>query len=1060
MARFFIDRPVFAWVIALAIMLIGLICLRTLPVSQYPNIAPPTIRISLSYSGASAETVQNTVVQPIEQQMTGLDGLLYFTSTSNRDGSATIELTFAQGTNADTAQVQVQNKLSLAEPRLPETVRQQGIRVAKASRANLMVIGFVSKDGTMSSSDLADFIASNVQDPITRTTGVGDYNLFGSQYAMRIWLDPAKLTAFNMMPSDISAAVQSQNVQVASGELGARPALPGQQLNATLIGPSYLNTPEQFGAILLRVNQDGSQVRLRDVARIELGAQSFAVSAQFNGRASAAISVQLASGANAVSTANAVRATIERLRPTFPSNLEVVYPFDTTPFVEISIHEVVKALVEAMVLVFVVMYVFLQNFRATLIPTLAIPVVLLGTFAVLALAGYSINTLTMFAMVLAIGLLVDDAIVVVENVERVMETEGISPLEATRKSMDQISGALVGIAMVLSAVFLPMFFFAGSAGVIYRQFSLTIITAMTLSVIVALVFTPALCATILKRPKQHGPKRGVFGLFNRGFDRMTNGYVGGVGIMARRPWRFMIVWAAVAACLALLFIRLPSSFLPNEDQGVFYVQIAGPPGATSERTQNALDAVTQYLLNDEKADVESVYGITGFSFAGRGQNSGMAFVRLRHWDQREGAEHTAQVIANRVIRRFAGYRDARILAFSPPAVSELGNATGFEMQLMARAGQGNTELNAARDRLLAAAAQSPVLVGVRPNSQPDEPQYKLDIDWERASALGLSVTDINSTLSAAFGSTYAGDFLDRGRIKRVYIQSEAAYRMLPTDLSQWFVRNGAGTMVPFNTFAKATWEIGSPGLSRFNGINAIEIAGDAAPGQSTGAAMAEMERLAAQLPQGFGVEWSGLSYEERASGAQAGPLYAISLIVVFLCLAALYESWAIPVSVLLVVPLGVFGTVAATWLRDLSNDVYFQVGLLTTVGLSAKNAILIVEFAKEHFETGEDLLKSALHAARERLRPILMTSLAFVLGVVPLAIATGAGAGGRVAIGTGIIGGVFTGTVLAVFFVPLFFVLVLGLFRTKRASDIQKERQADQEAQTDRHAQHQPAAGD
>jgi len=1048
MARFFIDRPVFAWVLALATMLVGVICLRSLPIAQYPTIAPPSIRISLTYPGASAETVQNTVVQVIEQQMTGLDGLLYFTSTSNRDGSASIELTFAQGTNPDTAQVQVQNKLSLAESRLPETVRQQGIRVAKASVAFMMFIGFVDTSGTMSSADLGDFIATNVQDPLTRTPGVGDYNLFGSQYAMRIWLDPDKLNAFNMMPSDVTAAIAAQNVQVASGEIGARPAVPGQMLNATLIGPSYLQTPEQFGAILLRVNQDGSQVRLRDVARVELSAQSFSITSQYNGKPSAGIGVQLAPGANAVDTAEAVRATLNQISQTFPPNIQMVVPYDTTPFVQISIHEVIKALVEAMVLVFVVMFVFLQNWRATLIPTLAIPVVLLGTFAVLALAGYSINTLTMFAMVLAIGLLVDDAIVVVENVERLMEERHLSPLQATRESMSQISGALVGIALVLSAVFLPMFFFAGSAGVIYRQFSLTIITAMTLSVAVAIIFTPALCATLLRRSKTHGAARkGPFGWFNRGFERMTRGYAGGVRVVASRPWRFMIIYAAVAVAMGLLYVRLPSSFLPNEDQGVMIVQVSAPPGATVARTSQAIDAINRYLLEEEKDTVAAVYSITGFSFSGRGQNAAIAFVRLKDWEERPRPEQAVSALAGRVMGHFATYKDAQIVAFSPPAVPELGNATGFEMQLVDRAGNGAAALKQARDQLLAAAARSPLVVGVRPGSQPDEAQYKLDIDWEKASALGLSVSDINNTLSAAFGSSYAGDFLDRGRVKRVYVQGDAAFRMLPEDIGRWYVRNSSGTMVPFSAFASAKWEIGSPGLTRFNGVSAVELSGDAAPGQSTGAAMAEMERLAAQLPPGFGVEWSGLSYEERAAGSQAGPLYAISIIVVFLCLAALYESWAIPVSVMLVVPLGVFGAVAATVLRGLENDVYFQVGLLTTVGLSAKNAILIVEFAKEHFEAGESLLDSALHAAKERLRPILMTSLAFTLGVVPLAISTGAGAAGRIAIGTGIIGGVVAGTVLAVFFVPLFFVLVLKLFRTKRASERQAEHHAEPVAQ-------------
>jgi hydrophobe/amphiphile efflux-1 (HAE1) family protein len=1041
MARFFIDRPVFAWVIALGIMLIGGITLRGLPIAQYPNIAPPAIQISLNYSGASAETMQNTVVQVIEQQMTGLDGLLYFSSDSNRDGSAAIKLTFAQGTDPDIAQVQVQNKLALAESRLPETVRQAGIRVAKASNNFLMVVGFVSTDGSMTSADIGDFVASNVQDPLTRTTGVGDYQLFGSQYAMRIWLDPDRLNAYGLMPSDVSAAIAAQNVQVASGELGAHPAVPRQRLTATLVGPSYLTTPEQFGAILLKVKTDGAQVRLRDVAEVELDAQSFSISSAYNGEPTSAMGIQLASGANAVSTAAAVRHTIEQLRPSFPSGLEVVYPYDTTPFVQISIEEVVKALAEAMVLVFVVMFIFLQNFRATLVPTLAIPVVLLGTFAVLSFAGYSINTLTMFGMVLAIGLLVDDAIVVVENVERVMEQEGLSPLEATRKSMDQISGALVGIALVLSAVFLPMFFFAGSSGVIYRQFSLTIITAMTLSVIVALVFTPALCATLLKRPK-HGERRGFFGWFNRGFERTSRFYVRGVGYIAARALRFMLVYAVIAGAMGVLYMRLPSSFLPAEDQGLMFVQITAPPGATTERTQQAIDAVNHYLLNDEKQNVASVLSIAGFSFGGRGQASAMAFVRLRDWGERTSADNAVAAIAGRVMRRFSTFPDAQIFAFSPPAVSELGNATGFDMQLLDRAGLGHDALTAARNQLLQAAAQSPILAGVRPNTLDDEPQYHLVVDWERASALGLSVGDITNTLSAAFGSSYVNDFLDRGRVKRVYMQGVSSSRMVPEDLGKWHVRNSAGTMVPFSAFASAQWEVGPPKLSRYNGTASVEILGDAAPGHSTGAAMVEMERLAAQLPEGIGVDWTGLSYEERASGSQAMALYAISLLVVFLCLAALYESWAIPVSVMLVVPLGVFGAVLATLLRGMSNDVYFQVGLLTTIGLSAKNAILIVEFAKEHFESGESLLDSALHAAKERLRPILMTSLAFVLGVVPLAIATGAGAGGRTAIGTGIIGGVVAGTVLALFFVPLFFVLVLKLFRTRRRSERQAEPQA------------------
>jgi len=1034
MARFFIDRPVFAWVLAIGIMLIGLIALRSLPVSQYPTIAPPTISIRASYPGASAQTVQNTVVQIIEQQLNGLDGLLYFTSQSNRDGSSQITLTFAQGTDPDIAQVQVQNKISPALSRLPQTVQQQGVRVVKSATSYMMAIAFVSTDGKMTSNDLADFIASNVQDPLSRTSGVGDFNLFGAQYAMRIWLDPDKLLAFGLMPADISAALSSQNVQVASGELGARPSLPGQQLNATLIGPSFLKSAEEFGAILLKVKEDGAQVRLRDVARVELGAENYAFSSVHNGRPTAGIAVQLAPGANAVATAEAVRATIESLRPTLPPNVEIAYPLDTTPFVKISIQEVIKALVEAMILVFIVMFIFLQNFRATLIPTLAIPVVLLGTFAVLSIAGYSVNTLTMFAMVLAIGLLVDDAIVVVENVERVMEQDGLSPLEATRVSMDQISGALIGIGLVLSAVFLPMFFFGGSAGVIYRQFSLTIITAMTLSVLVALVFTPALCATILRRPK-HGERRGFFGWFNRNFDRTSRGYVKGVAHVARRPARFLAIYAALAVGMGVLYARLPTSFLPDEDQGVMYAQVVASPGATVERTQRALDDLIEYLLTEEKEVVDSVMGITGFNFSGRGQNAAMTFIRLKDWSVRKEPSQSVQALAGRVMARFARYPDAMIFGFAPPAVTELGNASGFNMQLLDNGALGRDALVAARDQLLQNAAQSQVVSNVRANEQNAEPQYRLEIDWERASALGLTISQVNNTLSAAFGTSYAGDFVDRGRVKRIYMQGDASARMQPDDLSRWYVRNSQGAMVPFSAFSSAQWEMGAPRLARFNGIGSIEIQGNAAPGYTTGDAMAEMERIAAELPQGIGISWTGLSYEERAAGSQAFALYAISMIVVFLCLAALYESWAIPASVMLVVPLGVLGAVMATLLRGMSNDVYFQVGLLTTIGLSAKNAILIVEFAKVHFEAGESLIDSALHAAKERLRPILMTSLAFVLGVVPLAISTGAGAGGRTAIGTGVIGGVVTGTVLAVFFVPLFFVVVLRLFRTRRGSE-------------------------
>ena len=1036
MSRFFIDRPVFAWVLAIAVMLAGALAIRSLPVAQYPSIAPPSISITVSYPGASAETVESTVVQVIEQQLSGIDNLLYFTSESGKDGSAVITLSFAQGTNPDTAQVQVQNKLALAQPRLPQTVQQQGIRVAKATRNFLMVAGFVSTDGRMSSVDIADFIASTVQDPLSRTAGVGDYQLFGSQYAMRIWLDPDKLNNYGLTPGDVATAVQAQNVQIASGELGARPAVPGQQLNATIIGPSYLRTPEQFGAILLKVQESGAQVRLRDVARIELGGENYATASQYNGRPAAGIAIKLASGANALETERAVRATIEQLRPNFPQGVDVVYPYDTTPFVRLSIEEVVKTLVEAVVLVFLVMLLFLQNIRATLIPTIAVPVVLLGTFAMLAAAGFTINTLTMFGMVLAIGLLVDDAIVVVENVERVMEEQKVSPREATRRSMDQISGALVGIAMVLAAVFLPMAFFGGSTGVIYRQFSITVATAMALSVLVALIFTPALCATLLKPPKHAAAeKRGFFGWFNRGFNRTNDGYISGVRGALKRPVRVMLIYALLLVGMGVGFTRLPSAFLPDEDQGVMFVQVVAPPGATAERTERALTAVRDYLLHDESAVVSSVFTVSGFSFGGRGQNSGLAFVSLKDWSQRPGAQNRVQALAGRMMMRLGRYPDAMIFAFAPPAIIELGQATGFDFELLDRGGLGHERLLAARNQLLGLAAQSPILAGVRPNGLDDEPQYRLVVDWERASALGLSIADINTTISAAWGSSYVNDFIDRGRVKRVFMQGDAASRMLPQDLERWFVRNGGGQMVPFSAFATAEWGYGPPKLERYNGTSSFEIMGSPAPGHTTGEAMAEMERLVRQLPQGVGFDWTGTSYEERASGAQAPALYAISLLVVFLCLAALYESWAIPAAVMLVVPLGILGAVLATLFRGLANDIYFQVGLLTTIGLAAKNAILIVEFAKEDFDRGVGLAEAAISAARQRLRPIVMTSLAFVLGVLPLAIASGAGSGGQNAIGTGVIGGMVGGTVLAIFFVPVFFVVVLKLFRVKRRGE-------------------------
>ncbi len=1035
MARFFIDRPVFAWVIAIGMMLAGLLALRTMAVAQYPAIAPPAIAITVNFPGASAETVQTTVVQVIEQQLSGIDNLLYFDSQTTKDGNARIQLTFAAGTNSDTAQVQVQNRVQLAVPRLPQAVQQQGIRVVKSSGVFLMIVGFVSTDGRMERLDISDFLAANVQDPISRTYGVGDFQVFGAQFAMRIWLDPARLVNFGLTPADVAAAVRAQNVQISSGEMGGLPAVPGQQLNATIIGPSYLQTTEEFGAILMRVRPDGSQVRLRDVARIEIGGENYAITTQLDGKSSSGIGIRLASGANALETAAAIRATIERLRPSFPQGLDVVYLQDTTPFVERSIRSVIITLLEAVALVFVVMFIFLQNLRATLIPTMAIPVVLLGTFAVLQALGFSVNTLTMFGLVLAIGLLVDDAIVVVENVERVMAEEHLSPLEATRKSMDQITGALIGIGLVLSAVFLPMAFFGGSVGVIYRQFSVTIATAMTLSVLVAIFFTPVLCVALLKPHKPGQGKRGVYGWFNRGFDRMTRGYVGGVGASLRRPARMLMVYAALLGALGYTFLRLPGGFLPNEDQGIAFAQVTAPPGATADRTQRALDELGRYLREEEAAVVDNFFAINGFSFGGRGQNSGVAFITLRDWDERRGSQNSVTALTARINARFGTYQDALIIASSPPAVRELGNATGFAFQLLDRGGLGHGALMAARDQLLGLAAASPVLTRVRANGLNDEAQFRLIVDWERASALGLSITDINTTLATAWGSTYVNDFLDRGRVKRVFMQGEQESRMVPGDLDKWFVRNLQGQMVPFSAFGRTEWGFGSPRLERFNGIASREIQGLPAAGFTTGQAMDEMERLAAQLPPGFGFEWTGLSFQERQSSGQAGALYVLSLIVVFLCLAALYESWSIPTAVMLAVPLGVLGAVLATLMFGLSNDVYFQVGLLATIGLTAKNAILIVEFAREGFDRGLSLTEAATEAARQRLRPIIMTSLAFTLGVVPLAIASGAGSGAQNAIGIGVIGGVIAGTVLAVVFVPLFFVLVLRLFRTRSGAE-------------------------
>ncbi len=1032
MSRFFIDRPIFAWVIAILIMLVGGLSLLKLPVNQYPNIAPPGVDISVAYPGASAQTVQDTVVQVIEQQLNGLDGLRYISSQSNSDGSMSINVTFDQGTDPDIAQVQVQNKLQLAIPNLPQEVQQQGIRVTKASTGFLMVVAVYSDDGSYTRADLSDYIISNIQDPISRTRGVGDFQVFGAQYAMRIWLDPAKLNSYQLTPTDVGNAIRAQNVQVSAGQLGGLPAVPGQQLNATVIGKTRLQSPEEFRAILLKVNADGSQVRLGDVARVELGEQSAAINAQFNGNPASGIGVRLATGANALDTAKAVRATIAELEPYLPAGIKIAVPYDTTPVISASIMTVVQTLFEAIILVFLVMYLFLQNFRATLIPSLAVPVVLLGTFGVLSAFGYSINVLTMFAMVLAIGLLVDDAIVVVENVERVMAEEGLSPLEATRKSMGQIQGALVGIGLVLSAVFLPMAFFPGSTGAIYRQFSVTIASAMTLSVLVALIFTPALCATLLKPiPAGHHEKRGFFGWFNRSFNRGVNGYERGVAAMLRRKLPYLLLYLALIGLMLVLLLRLPTSFLPNEDQGVLFAQVQTPVGSTAERTQQVVDGMRQYLLSEEGDLVRTVFTVTGFNFAGRGQNSGIAFIALKPWDERTRPEQSVFALQQRAQARFGQFRDAMVFAFAPPAVRELGNASGFNIYLEDRAGLGHQALMAARNQFLGLAAQNPTLMAVRPNGLNDEPQYRLLIDDEKARALGVSLAEVNETLSIAWGSRYINDFIDRGRVKRVFLQGEAESRMNPEDFHKWFVRNQQGEMVPFSAFARGEWIYGSPKLSRYNGVPAMEILGQAAPGYSSGDAMAAVEAIAAQLPPGIGISWTGLSYEERLSGDQGPALYALSLLVIFLCLAALYESWSIPFAVMLVVPLGIIGALAATIGRGLSNDVFFQVGMLTTIGLTAKNGILIVEFAKSLHEQGLSLAEAAIRACRMRLRPIIMTSLAFSLGVLPLAIASGAGAGSAHAIGTGVIGGMVTATFLTIFWVPLFFVLVTSLFERR-----------------------------
>ena len=1038
MAKFFIDRPIFAIVIAILIMLVGGLSILSMPIEQYPTIAPPSIQISATYPGASAQTVENTVVQVIEQQMSGLDHLLYLSSNADDSGAATTTLTFEAGTNPDIAQVQVQNKLQLATPLLPSQVQQTGIRVTKSSSSYLLFAAFVSTDNSMSRYDIANYLASNVQDPLSRINGVGNFNLFGSQYAMRIWLDTDKLNSFALTPVDVTSAIQSQNVQVAGGQLGGTPAPATQRLTAAITEATLLHTPADFENILLKVKADGSQVRLRDVARVALGAENYFTDSQYNGQATAGIGIQLAPGANALATADAVRAKIEQLTPYFPHGLKAVYPYDTTPFVRISITEVVKTLFEGVALVFLVMYLFLQNLRATLIPTLAVPVVLLGAFGVMAAFGFTINTLSMFGLVLAIGLLVDDAIVVVENVERVMSEEGLSPIDATRKAMGQITSALVGVAVVLSAVFVPMAFSAGSVGAIYRQFSLTIVTAMLLSVFVALSLTPALCAMVLKQVDQADghPKNGFFGAFNRGFDRGREKYLGGVRHVMHRTARWLLIYGALVVAVGLLFVRLPTGFLPDEDQGVAFAQVQTPPGATQGRTQIVLDDVANYLLHQEASAVESALEVTGFNFAGRGQSQGLVFVRFKDWSARTRADLKVQAVLARTAKHFSSYQDAVIVPINPPSIPALGWASGFDLELQDRAGLGHVKLMQARDQLVSLARHDPNLAFVRANGINDNPTYKIDIDREKANAFGVNLTDVDQTFSIAWGSQYVNNFLDTdGRIKRVYVQADAPFRMNPDDLRSLYVRNAAGSMVPFTSFANGSWSYGSPKLERYNGVSSVEIQGQAAPGKSAGEAMAVMEGLVKKLPAGIGYEWTGTSLQQQQSGSQAPFLYGLSVLVVFLSLAALYESWTVPISVIMVVPIGVFGAVAVAQAMHLENDVFFQVGLLTTIGLSSKNAILIVEFARDLETQGKSAIDAAVEAARLRLRPILMTSLAFVLGVLPLAIASGAGSGNENAVGRGVIGGMLSATFIAPFLIPMFFyVITEKVFRKKTAA--------------------------
>ncbi|MDY6416184.1 MAG: efflux RND transporter permease subunit [Succinivibrio dextrinosolvens] len=1068
MARFFINRPIFAWVIAICIMLAGVFAVNTLPVSQYPTIAPPSVSISSSYPGADAQTVERSVTQIIEQNMTGLDGFMYMSSSSDSFGNSSIQITFEPGTNADIAQVQVQNKMQQTQSQLPSTVQQNGVDVSKSTDAFLMIVSLASTDDQHDATDISDYMEANLKEPLSRIDGVGSLQVFGAKYSMRIWLDPEKLNNYAISAGEVTNAIKAQNAQVTYGSLGGTPALPGQMYSYTITGQKRLETVEQFENILLKVNPDGTKVKLKDVAKIELGGESYNASGKYNGRPASGLAIKLSSGANALETAQKVKAAVDNLSQYFPDWVELIYPYDTTEFIEVSINEVYHTLFEAILLVIVVMYLFLQNFRATLIPSITVPVVLLGTFAIMQVLGFSINTLTMFGLVLAIGLLVDDAIVVVENVERILHEEpNLTPKQATVKSMDEITGALVGIALVLSAVFVPMAFFGGSTGIIYRQFSITIVSAMVLSVFIAIVLTPALCATILLPPGYKPEKRNLFTyivyrfdkfyepirklitLWNKFFAYISKKYQSLVVLIVHKIARYIVIYVIICVALVFGFTRIPTAFLPSEDQGVLLTMVSLPAGSTKEKTEGVLKQVSDYFLHAEQENIESVMSVAGFSFAGQGQNTGMGFIKLKDWAERTSRSQHPDEIANRAqMPLLGGIRDGLAFAFNIPAIPELGTADGFDFYLVDGGSQGHEKLTEARNSLLYACGQSKLLTQVRANGMDDTPQLKINIDYEKGMSLGLSPSDINTTFSSAWGSAYIDNFMDRNRVKQVRIQGMAKDRMTENDLRKWYVKSSNGSMVPFSAFVTTEWTYGSPRLERFNGLSAMEIQGSAAPGVSSGQAMLEVERIAKEvLPPGYSISWYGVSYQERLAGAQGPMLYLVSLLVVFLSLAALYESWSIPFAVMLVVPLGIIGAIASAiltqyipFVTSLTNDVYFQVGLLTTVGLASKNAILIVEFAKDLYDRGERLTEAVVHAARLRFRPIIMTSMAFILGVLPLAVSSGAGAAGRNEIGICVIGGMLTATVLAIFYVPVFFVLIMRYFTKYVPADVKQEK--------------------